>query len=448
MTSGVLNRHRAGLRTGSFWITNLSTAGRRKAEWQMELSNASTVFRQFQGMTRWLLGDTKETVEKLTVAFNPRQVLQLGADLQKRSLLKNGTAEGSFLLTYRPATYDLGLTGWTGLQTENGENFLTEDGQYLLVPVDEPTSLVFRESDLYPRYAVPFPDVEVFSIALPDRHLTPGLDFVAGYGCLIFVEPPYELFPNNKILVRAGDRRRPNLLSYTLQVDNLFTDGRHIVNYLRNKQTFRDFELAAAEVAGAAIMPWDGIMQQRIPRPRGATYVFDTGVLDVRYPHAALEQGTFYEKGTIIGDAVRIYAGTNGWYRQLNWAAGLNMDGLCPFKGLTAPDRNCRAYAVAASTDVHARIELEGPTAVQNLFWEHVRQSELLTGKYLNSVIGLTDLTDVKFVNPLELMFQFLLQDRAAVAVIDEASLGYAAAQQCRDFIRTEKPVGTILIFK
>jgi len=447
MIPGLRNRHREGMRFASFWSDNLSPAANRVVQWLQEFSNDSTVYRQIQGLIGWFTGDTTEIAEKLTISIDPLEVRQIGADLQQRLLLKAKVNEQGYTILYRPDQYDLGVADHTQLLTEDGNFISTERGKYILVPVrGQPTNVVFRAQDLYPRYVVPIPPMDVKAITTGDRDLVPGLDFAAGDGCLIFNEPPEKLFPERKMLIRAARRRRPNLLSYTLHADQLFTNGRHIVQYLRQRQTILSFRLAVAEIAGAAIMPWDGVLQQIIPEGDTTLYVFDAGTLEVRYPHTPLVLGDFYPKNLIIDDVVKVLGGDGTWWRAIDWSNGLSLDKLCPFKGLSLPDQNCRAYAVAESVDVHARIEITGPVETQNLFWELVRQSEVQTGYYLNAVIGLADINDVKFVNPLDIYFQYLLQSRGIYLWVDAEKLGWAAAQRAHDFAAEEKPLGSILL--
>ncbi len=448
MTSGVENRHRAGVQLGTLWTESLTDTSRRVSQLLQEITNTTTIYRRLQEMTKWALGNSTEVVEKVTVVVRPGDVVQIGGDLQQRLIIRAGTESANYLVLYRPTEYDLGLTGYTQLLTEDSQILAAENGQFLLVPTDLPTQLVLTPENLYPRYAVPMPNIQVESIVGPGRPLVAGLDFVQGDDCLIFAESPAVLFPDNRILIIAGRRQRPNLLSFTLKADGLFTTGRYVTNYLRYQQTRKAFELAAAEIAGAAIMPWESILQRVLPAPRGKTYVFTDGVVTADYPHTELEIGFSYPKGLVIGGVVQVYGGRGSWWRQLDWSAGLSLDKLCPFKGIVVPDRPCTVWADTESVDIHAKIVLDGDPDAQALFWEHVQRAEIITGKYLNSVLQLPDLTARRFTNPLELMFRYLLESRALVVTVAEDLIGHAAAQRARDFINAEKPVGTIVIFK
>ena len=139
----------------------------------------------------------------------------------------------------------------------------------------------------------------------------------------------------------------------------------------------------------------------------------------------------------------------SAWWAALDWSDGLSLDGLCAFPGLTAPNEPRRAYAVDEDDDVHVRIDLDGPTAQQDLFWASVKRNELLTGNYLNAVVGLSSISDVKFVNPLRLMFEYLLG--ACGIVITRRNVGqWSGSNRARfeNFVSREKPLGSIIIVR
>lgn len=449
---GALNRHLFGIRLGTIWNEGVAKEARPILRSLLEFSNCSNAYAALQGLPRWLLGDNQEILQKHLFTIDPRQVVQIGADLQQRLLLRAATPELGYLITYRPGSYDLGLSGHAALLTEDAEILSAEDGFYLLFPMENAeTELNIRAEDLYPRYVVPFPfDLHPVSLLTSTRTLVVGLDFAQGDGCLVFNESPAVIFPDGKFIAQTSARTRKALLSYTLQLDGCQTSGHHVVRYLRETQSLPAFQLAIAEIAGAVIIPWDATLHEVTTVNGAKKYYFDAGVLTVNYAHTPLTAGTRYSKNTIIGGVVAVHgrqSAGDSWYRALDWGDGLSLDGLCPFKGLRAPDQPCRAFAVAASTDVHVRLSLQGDSEVLARYWEHVRRSELACGKYLNAVVGLTGVSDVKFVNPMEIIFRYLLANRGIAIWLDKEALGPLADKRARDFIAREKPVGSIPLF-
>jgi hypothetical protein len=221
-----------------------------------------------------------------------------------------------------------------------------------------------------------------------------------------------------------------------------------VANYYRNNQSAAAFQLAIAEAAGYCILPWSGTLLEIHLYGGETRYVFNSGVLVVHYNHAALTVGEDYPKDYIIGQGVNVYSKTSStgqWWRQVTWNSGLCLDNLCPVKGLTIQDQPARAWANSQSTDYHARIDFLGPPAALNAFWALVQQNEVLTGKYLNTVIGLTSLTDEVILNPLDLYFTCLLGSRGIIIQLNAAG-GEDYRRRALQFIHREKPVGSVPI--
>jgi hypothetical protein len=405
-----------------------------------------------QNIEQWLRGNLTQTLAYFPVKIDPRTVAQLGGDLQARILEVSGTFPAQVIVAFRPSNYDLGLTGYSELIDESALYRVTaEDGTYLFFADPGTGSGVqLQPGDLYPRYAVPFPDeVTPVSIFSSRGLLVSGLNFVKSEGCLIFFESPEILFPDRRLLVKAAYRKQRSVMSFTWRADNLLTAGHYVANYLRNSQTAAAFQLAVAEIAGAAIIPWGSRLREIRQQGGDTLYAFDAGLLVVNYRHTPLVVNTLYDADTIVGDVVNVTGPgrTDNWWSGISWGTGMSLDTLCPFKGLQFPSGSVTAYAVSSDAVLHARFPLLGDTAVAAKFWEYVRQNELITGKLLNSVIGLPNGSATASVVPIDIAFEYLLKDRAFVIKLDKNALGYTRSMQALNFIAREKPVGSLPIF-
>ena len=442
MSPGVANKHLEGVGLSSMWTEGLAEGSPRDIRQSLLLLSRSTcAYRLFQNGLRRMAGLTDQIVENEIVHFSPKDVAQIGVDLQTRMLVKAGTPAGGIFVLRRPPDYHLQSAGAIPLLNENTEYITNERGETILTFTSgsEQVSFVLAVDALYPRYVVPLPAGYLPSvISAAGRDLVVGLDFTLGEDCMVFLEPPEKLFPDNSFLLRSAETSTTAPLSFTLQADGLRSGGRHVARYLRESQSLNAFRLAALEAGGVALTPEAGILQAVKSTGPTARYIFEDFVVSVSYTHTPLVIGNYYEQFHPIGEALQVFGPTGGnWWRALDWSQGLSLDGLCPFSGLTVSDQITKFYSV----DGHYRFALQGPAETQAKFWEHVRQSEVLAGRALGAIVPVSP-----YLNPIDVIFQYLLGSRAVIVKMDTDALGGARTKQVLDFIRREHPVGSVII--
>lgn len=215
----------------------------------------------------------------------------------------------------------------------------------LHVPV---TSVSQIASSPRPTWRIAFSeDIEPVTIQTKLGVRVQGVDFTVGEGELLWFESPYDLFDLPVVQVLTYREFPVSLWNYSLRLNSRAADPAEVTRYYRIKQDPAQFQRAIAAAAGYTVLPFTSILRA----VQGSRYVFDAGVLEARYQHAALETGKLYTEGTIIGDMVRVHtAETQGedWYRNLDWTQGMALDDLTQFPGLRVPDEQRR---VAATTE-------------------------------------------------------------------------------------------------
>lgn len=267
-------------------------------------------------------------------------------------------------------------------------------------------------------WALPLKTFIPYIIQARGRRLLIGIDFfILKDEWIMFRSNPVELFGDEWFLIQSGLRKNQGWLLERAVGAAPPDTMEHVINYARNNQSPRSFELALASVAGMKILKFD--QRLLIARPDGpvTTYTFEKETIRVDYPHERLEVGKWYRKNHIIGDGIKVYPGgpvNPAWWRAIDWRGGLSLDPIIDFKGLFLKDEDVTAYASGTDADsiagskVHACMDLTGNWDLEHLYWDRVAQRETDQGYFLNTVIG-------------------LLTDQRAVQIrVDEIGSGYA----------------------
>lgn len=442
MIPALNNKHLAGVGLSSMWMEGLAEgAPRTTRQSLLYLGTGTTLYREFQNGLRRMVGLTDVIVEDQVVRFAPGDVTQIGPNLQERILAKAQTPEGGLLVLRKPPNYS--PLRAAALQNENEELILNESGDVILTFVAAGGSVSFSMTSgaLSPKYVVPIPlGLRPSVLRAGERVFVTGLDFTPGEGCLVFHEPPEKLFPEAFFMMASAETSTTSPLSFTWQMDDLHTPGKHVAHYLRESQSLQAFRLAVLEAAGICLLPADGVLQDVKITGRLYRYVFEDFVVEVDYPHTPLEIGNFYAKDTAVGSLIQVFGPASGmWWRALNWSEGLPLDGLCPFAGLIVPDRIVQFEVSGGGY----RFEVLGDAATQERFWAYLRQVEVFCGKSMAAVLSGTERR-----NPIDFIFQYLLGSRAIVIAVEESAVGGTRARNALNFARREKPAGSVIITK
>lgn len=450
-TKRLINKHSVLGRLGSFWGSSLDAETLARVRTLSHFVDHSSAVGDLAQTVSLMSGEDEVAFEHRTLKFETKDVVFIDELFQERIRIALGAAAGGVVVIRRPEPQELIITGWAHLLEPSYPQaaISTEAGVLLLFPTGDDNSIL-NLGHMRPMYAlrVPF-NWKFTALESISKTLVVGLDFVQQPGLLIFEEHPETLFPTRQILVRAGAEILPSPLCYSMQLDSIPGTVKDVAAYYRGLATTAAFEKAVATAAGLVVTPQKGTVNRVTRSTSGEySYAFDWGVLHIPYEHAPLELYSVLEAGTIIGGAVRVFTGTStyAWWRETDWSKGISMDAFCPVKGLTIPDAIVRCDAVDETADKHARLHLTGQDNDLERYWTHVKSSELLTGNYLNAVVGLADLDDVKFFNGIDFFFKHLLGDKSLVVELHTEALGGYYHQRALEFIRREKPVNLVTI--
>lgn len=317
-----------------------------------------------------------------------------------------------------------------------------------------PDQIITLSPNPLPGWIMTLPEgVEPIALLTKQGRLVTGADFSFFDRILTLRQDPSTLFSLPAIQVLCAKKCQQSAFLYPLMLEVDTPFFQEVAQYFRNNQSASQFQRAVAVAAGYAVMPVDGTVLQVQPLTLGgARYVFADRVIVARYSHTFLTVGQFVPEGTVVGGLVNVWAPTNGaaqWYRAINWSAGLSLDHISAFKGITVPDSNVLATTTTASvaypSKYHSQMSLLGDPTVLAKFWYHQAAAEDLCGNFLAPSLGLASPGSTA-VNPLDIFFQVILGTRALVLqLVDTGTNSDFIARGLR-FARREKPVGSALI--
>jgi len=417
-------------RWGSFWNESFDGQGLRQMHALVQMAGNSGA----TALARGMMSRTAPAEPYGVAAPSLRNAdsSYLGPDIQQR--IRRITPIFGLDILARPSPADVRMpaSGGMVLETEQSYNgavgiLQDQDWQYVFFPAD---------ADTYDpeRLAEDFVGTWLQRSVDTPLHIrdTTGNDYVAGVhfwprcGAVTWHRNPTITFPDNRCAVMTAIGQAHNVFNYTWQVDELPFGGRHIAQYLQDRASVDIFGKALAEACGFYVVPTDDTIVATYRQPAGIVYEFaDSGMVRLDYPHVELEAGDTVTEGDILGSPIRIFRSTglgdNDWW-HLSALERIGPDDTIPALPFRVTfTRSCMATCAEESvtddgTKRHARLNLpaESPADL-NRFWGSVKRSELLTGKFLNDVVGLSGIGDSKLVEPLNLCFEHFLGQRGIV---------------------------------
>lgn len=146
-------------------------------------------------------------------------------------------------------------------------------------------------------------DIYVRIIQLHDGSiLTEGLNFKSQFGSVIFTENPIALFKGMYLFALSYTQRNRNILCYPLQLQDVYGDISHIVDYYRNNQSLKQFKKALYQAIGIPVVLQDDVIKDKVNLTNGVSYTTFNGLhYDADFPHTHLNIGDIIRKDYIIG---------------------------------------------------------------------------------------------------------------------------------------------------
>jgi hypothetical protein len=393
--------------------------------------------------------------ENFSIRLDRKNTLVVSRDMQIRIRTVLETEAGTQLVLLKPNDREFGMAEpWYTLKYPPEDYIVqTLDGEYILYPTPSADdSFVIPKDWIQTLHITPVErGLSIRGIISKYGLMLHGIDFLQRGIFLLFKEDPFTIFPDGIVPVLSADKTKRPLHSFYLSTD--YGSSELIAKYKKRASTPENFKIAAASAAGLAILPESGTLLNITKTAQGYTYSFTFGDITVNYPHDKLTINEFYQKGHLIGAGFKIKNGRkdpfNKWWRSFDWSSGLSLDGLCPFEGLTVNDspQVFTAYAQTGNK-LHVRFPTTTDSELDDKFWAHVKQCEIWSNKYLNDVIGLTYLNETALINPLDFLFEHLLEDRSIVVELDRKLLGDSTYFALKAFLKNEKPVGYVLIIR
>ncbi len=456
------NKHAIFGLLGDLWYRQLSEThphGVALARAITHLLDANNAVSDLSNTANKLSGSLQNYKFNTTIKFNAGDISVININLQQRN--KTGTYPN--ITITRPSKYTLFRTG--GLKVENlsadaspevytspsGDLLGDVDSEIMLFDTgDSNVNFTFEADDSRPLYFLPIANnILPVCITTPSKELTVNTSFITNPGYIIFFEDPSELFTEDIITCRSALVTESHIMDYTYQVDNLYTSGTYVAQYMRKTNSPTALRLALAEIAGLPIIAQDCVLQAVYENPDFIVYEFDKQVikLPTYIDHTPLTVGTTYSRNTIIGeDYIKIYSSANTsstpWYRvdelDTEWTTnGLNISTITPFS-VTIPDA-VSTFASNGTPSATAHLLLSGFTGSQTAaYWNFVRQSEIHSNYYIANVPGATLGATA---NAIDFYFENMLQYNAIVIKLRTQELGSEIHSNVLAFIQRDLPI-------
>lgn len=414
-------------RAGSFYYRNLSTEGTTVARKLSQLYTNCRVLTQFKATGELVSSGGYFSDEGRVIHFKDSDIDYFGTKyaLQKRS----SDADGD----------ELTITGYTALLNQDNKLLSELDREARLVQVlafpytewteetEAQITVGYRSLMRYGLYIDK--DTFVTTISMPDGTLLfNGVDFLSYYGLILFTKNPADLFPGYKFIAASCTRRRRNLLSFTLGVDEVYGPVDKIMEYYRVAQSPVMFYRAAAQACGLCVVPQDCVILSREPLHKGCSYITTCGKLDAPYGHIMYTQGDTLQKDTVIGGNELFSVVLPGDELPTDIGA-VSLDYILPVRGLTAPN----ATIQIASEGLY-RPAFNGTNI--NKYYAYVKEANN----------GVLPACSTPATNAIEYVVNELVPGRAMILRVNRSRMYRDMQLRLDRFVERELPIGVALL--
>lgn len=412
-------------RAGSFYYKNLSPDGMTIARKLTQLYSNCRVFEQLKAAGELTLSGGYFNDFGIVVQFSDKDIDYFGAKeaLQERPAKNELTVNSHVALANQDNRILTELDREARLESILAFPYLNSDGSsYDMV-------VAFRDSLQYGLYI----DKNTFvtSINAEDGSLLlNGIDFEAHFGIILFKTNPYVLFPKGKFLAASVTRRRRNILSFVLGVDEVYGPIDRIMEYYRVAQSPKTFYYAAAQAIGMCVVPEDCIVKSVEPLHKGYSYITTIGKLDAPYNHTPYSNGDTITRNTVIGGNELFDIVLPG--ESLPSGLGsVSLDYLLPVSGLSAPNAT-----ISISSGGVFSPAFEGTASAKNKYLEFVKEQN--GGSLPASSAGST--------NAINYVRNNMAPRRCVILRINESRMYRDMQLRLEHFIARELPIGVVLL--
>ena len=260
---------------------------------------------------------------------------------------------------------------------------------------------------------------------------TRGAGIDSGYGYIVFDKDPRAIFTDLKLFVKSAVQRIPNVLCYSLGVQDVYGDVSQIVKYYRNNQSPMQFYKAAAQAAGMQVIRKTDIIREVIQvenrKYSGTSYITQGGDrYDAWYPHVQLNIGQTVAEGQVIGQE-------NFNITMPNQELDSSIDGIylghnTPVPGLFVPTTEITIYQDGVFKPEYIGDDLENYHA------------------YLEK-ISPAEQGDQQAQQPGVQHFRNVVAPGRTLIVYINTQLGYDICNRLKRFINVNSPLGSVVVF-
>jgi len=412
-------------RAGSFYYKNLSADGMTIARKLTQLYSNCRVFEQLKAAGELTLSGGYFNDFGIVIQFSDKDIDYFGVKeaLQERPVKNELTIKSHVALANQDNRILTELDREARLKSILSFPYLSGDESSSGMPVAS------RDSLQYGLYIDK--DIFVSSINTEDGSLLlNGIDFEAHFGVILFKTNPYVLFPKGKFLAASITRRRRNILSFVLGVDEVYGPIDRIMEYYRVAQSPKTFYYAAAQAIGMCVVPEDCVVTSVEPLHKGYAYITTIGKLDAPYNHTPYSNGDVITRNTVIGGNELFDIVLPG--ESLPSGLGsVSLDYLLPVSGLSAPNST-----ISISSGGVFSPAFEGSASAKAKYLEFVKAQN--GGELPVSTEGST--------NAIDYVRNTMAPRRCVILRINNSRMYSDMQMRLERFIERELPIGVVLL--
>ena len=263
--------------------------------------------------------------------------------------------------------------------------------------------------------------------------LVDGVNFKSQYGKIIFTESPISLFKGMNFFVLSYTKRERNIMCYPLQLQDVYGDVSHVVQYYKNNQSLEQFKKALYQAVSIPVVKYKESIIDRVQLPNGMSYVMTSGIqYDADFPHTYLNIGDTLEKDYIIGgeEFLKVYLPTD----------------IIP-SDIRAV--NIQNMSITGDKDLYVH-NIESTLYFNNLF--HPQNFVNGDGSqyyidYVNNIGLLQKATNSipDKMNCIDFLRNVVANNRCIILDIDKEKIPYDIAMKLKSFIIDHAPIGVVI---
>lgn len=265
--------------------------------------------------------------------------------------------------------------------------------------------------------------------------LVDGVNFKSQYGKIIFTESPISLFKGMTFFVLSYTKRERNIMCYPLQLQDVYGDVSHVIQYYKNNQSLKQFKKALYQAVSIPVVKYKETIIDRVKLPNGMAYLTASGIqYDADFPHTYLNIGDTIQKDQIIGgeEFLKVYLPGDTLPSDIE-ALNIQSMSMTGGKSLYVYNRDADLY-------------IDNVFQPQNFAKGDGSQ---YYADYVNKVGSLSKVSESipDRMNCIDFLRNVVAANRCIILQVDKEKIPYDVSMKLKSFIIDHAPIGSVIAY-